>query len=87
MNDQRSLQDQLDDLDKLAAKHGLYDAQDWLRTTRKTQAKPVGTTPERSLTAFLEEIASMPVTNGVPKPSQWHTITVWARGHLDRLRR
>jgi len=36
MNDQRSLKDQLDSLDKLAAKHGLYDAQDWLRRARET---------------------------------------------------
>lgn len=38
MNDQRSLRDQLDTLDQLAAKNGLYDAQDWLRATRQAQA-------------------------------------------------
>lgn len=30
MNDQRSLKDQLDDLEKLAVKNGMYDAHDWL---------------------------------------------------------
>jgi len=31
---QASLDDQLDELSRLAAKHGLYDAQDWLKTVR-----------------------------------------------------
>ena len=66
MNDQCSLKDQLDTLDQLAAKAGLYDAQDWLRTVRAMQTTPEGTTPERSLTAFLEEISTMPVRDGVP---------------------
>lgn len=37
MNDQRSLTDQLNDLEKLAAKHGLYDAQDWVKNAREKQ--------------------------------------------------
>jgi len=39
MNSQKSLMDQLDELDRLAAKHGLYDAQDWLRTVRCIEVK------------------------------------------------
>ena len=40
---QVSLADQLDRLDGLAAQHGLYDAQDWLRARRHgpTPRKPV----------------------------------------------
>lgn len=38
MNSQKSLKDQLDELDQLAAKHGLYDAQDWLRTIRNNKS-------------------------------------------------
>lgn len=34
MPDQRSLEDQLDDLEKLAVKAGLYDAHDWVKTKR-----------------------------------------------------
>jgi hypothetical protein len=43
MNDQRALEDQLDELEHLAAKNGLYDAQDWLRTARarKVEVVPV----------------------------------------------
>jgi hypothetical protein len=34
MNDQRALADQLDDLERLAVKEGMYDAHDWMRTAR-----------------------------------------------------
>lgn len=39
MPSQKSLEDQLDDLEALAAKNGLYDAQDWLRQVRESRAK------------------------------------------------
>lgn len=33
---QKALEDQLNDLEVLAARNGLYDAQDWLRTARES---------------------------------------------------
>lgn len=41
MNDQRALEDQLNELEHLAAKYGLYDAQDWLRTARARKVEVV----------------------------------------------
>lgn len=38
---QTSLADQLDQLDRLAAQNGLYDAQDWLRARRENRTASV----------------------------------------------
>lgn len=38
---QADLEDQLNALDQLAAKNGLYDAQDWLRQVRENAVKLV----------------------------------------------
>jgi len=37
MNDQRSVNDQLDDLEKAAVEKGLYDAHDWVRARRQSE--------------------------------------------------
>lgn len=41
MNDQRSLKDQLDDLEKMARKAGLYDAHDWLIRVRREEQERI----------------------------------------------
>lgn len=47
---QASLEDQLNELEALAAKHGLYDAQDWLRRVRAE-----GTRLQRSFRVIEED--------------------------------
>lgn len=41
MNDQRSLTDQLNDLERLAVKAGMYDAHDWILMHRAKTVKVV----------------------------------------------
>jgi len=47
MPDQRSLKDQLDDLEKMAAQAGLYDALDFLRDVRKERAEQLASLIDR----------------------------------------